>query len=313
MSIECVLCTYNGADHISQQLESIEYQTCSFDKLIVCDDASKDNTVEIISSWSKSTDIHVEIIVNDSCLGVVGNFEKALSYTKGDYIFFADQDDVWMPSKVELSMECMKNLESKYGQQMPCLVHTDLSVVDRELNIIHKSFMNNQGLNHIYDREKQICSLMAQNFVTGCTMVINRALKEKATPFPTGIIMHDYWIALVAAMSGRLGVVDVPTILYRQHGRNTVGAVRYLSVKNLLKISNVEDMLASIGSMLKQIRAVTEYKDGALVIDKQCVRNFLEDVDKHRYYKVLLSSVRKQGILCNIFFKIYMMVYMLKN
>ena len=313
MNIECVLCTYNGAEYIREQLESISHQTCRPDRLIVCDDDSQDSTVEIVADWSRTAGFQVDIFINEPGLGAVGNFEKALFLTTGDYIFFADQDDVWLPEKIELAMKLMKDMESEYGLEMPCLVHTDLMVVDKQLQVIHRSFLENQGLQHIYNEESLLPCLMAQNFVTGCTMLINRALKEKALPFPRDIIMHDYWLALAAAMCGKIGFINVPTILYRQHGRNTVGAVKYLSLGNMLRVFKGEDMLSRIDATVRQLRSAAAYKQGELAAGHSCIGEFLAHIDRHEYLKMLCSSVRKQGFLRNLVYKFYMMVYMAKR
>lgn len=305
-----MLCTYNGAEYIREQLESIGNQTYQPDRLLVCDDASTDDTVKLVTEWSKTAGFQVDIFVNEAGLGAAGNFEKALSLAKGDYIFFADQDDVWLPGKIELTLQEMQSLEKKHGKQTPCLVHTDLTVVDRHLQVLHKSFLQNQGLQHIDDEESLLPCLMVQNFVTGCTMVINRALKEKALPFPRDIIMHDYWLALVAAMSGRIGFVNAPTILYRQHGSNTVGAVKYLSLSNMIKIFKGEDMLSRIDATVRQLRSAVAYKQGELVADNTCASEFLKSIDRHEYLKMLFNKARKQGFLRNLVFKFYMMIYM---
>lgn len=313
MNIECVLCTYNGAEYIREQLESISRQTCRPDRLIVCDDGSQDDTVEIVAEWGKTAGFQVEIFINDPGLGPVGNFEKALALTTGEYIFFADQDDVWLTEKIDLAMKLMKKMESEHGREMPCLVHTDLTVVDKQLKVIHRSFLENQGLQHICDEESLLPGLMAQNFVTGCTMLINRALKEKALPFPRDIVMHDYWLALAAAMCGKIGFINVPTILYRQHGRNTVGAVKYLSFGNMLKVFRGEDMLARIDATVRQLRSAAAYKQGELAAGNSCISEFLEYIDRHEYLKMVSSKVRKQGFLRNLVYKFYMMVYMAKR
>lgn len=313
MSVECVLCTYDGAEYILEQLESIGRQTRRPDRLIVCDDASHDNTVGIVRAWSRDVPFQVDIVINDSSLGAVRNFEKALTLTRGEYIFFADQDDVWLPEKMEISLSEIRLLEKKYGEQTPCLVHTDLVVVDRQLQVMHKSFLENQGLRHISEEGKQLSCLMVQNFVTGCTMVINRALREKALPFPKNIIMHDYWLALVAALCGKLGFVDRSTMLYRQHGKNTVGAVKYFSLKNMLKVLKGEDMLSRIDATVRQLRAAAACKQGELTAGHECIEEFLGHIDRHEYMKMLFSKVCKQGFLRNLAFKFYMMAYMVQR
>ena len=309
MSIECVMCTYNGSEYIQEQLESIAGQTCPIDRLIICDDGSVDNTVAVVGEWKKSAGFKVDIYVNENSLGAAGNFERALSLAEGDYIFFSDQDDVWLPLKVELSLREIKKMERRYASQVPCLVHTDLTVVDKQLHVIHRSFMENQGLCHV-EEGRQLSCLMAQNFVTGCTMVINRALKEMAMPFPKDIIMHDYWLALAAVLWGHLGFVDKQTILYRQHGKNTVGAVKYFSLRNMLKVLKGEEMLARIDATVRQLRSVATYRQGNFTAGHVCVKEFLENLDRHKYLEIMFGKVSKQGVLRNLAFKFYLMIYM---
>ena len=313
MSVECVLCTYNGSEYICEQLDSIGRQTYKIDRLIVCDDASTDDTVKLVSAWRESADFRVDIYVNESGLGAAGNFEKALSLTKGDYIFFADQDDVWLPEKIDQSMREMSRLEKTYGKQMPCLVHTDLTVVDKKLQLIHRSFLRNQGLRHIEDENRLLPCLMVQNFVTGCTMVINRPLKNQAVPFPKYIIMHDYWLALAAALYGKIGFVNRPTMLYRQHGNNTVGAVKYLSLGNMFKVLRGEEMLARIDATVMQLRSIAARNSADSSKGNRCIFEFLGSIDRHEYLKIMFSKAKKQGFLRNLVFKFYMMVYMAKR
>ena len=185
--------------------------------------------------------------------------------------------------------------------------------MDKKLQVLHESFLKNQGITHIFDEKKQLPYLMAQNFVTGCTMVINRALKEKAMPFPENIIMHDYWLALVASLTGKIGFVDKPTILYRQHGDNTVGAVKYLSLSNIPKVLNFKGMLSRIDATIKQLRSLVNYKNGELIADNKYVIEYLRNIDEKNYLKIILSNVRKQGTLLNIVFRYYVMCYMTKG
>lgn len=311
--IVCILCTYNGEKYIYDQLESIFQQTIRINRLIICDDASIDNTVKIIKKWQKNVDFPVSIYENDYSIGCIRNFEKALSLATSEYIFLADQDDVWLPNKVEITMKELKCLEDLYGKDTPCLVHSDLIVVDKDLQVLHKSFLKNQGINHVFDEKKQLQCLMVQNFVTGCTIAINRALKDKAMPFPKNIVMHDHWLALVASLTGKIGFVDKPTIFYRQHGRNTVGAVKYMSLTNIINAFSTREMLSRVAAIIGQLRTVHNYKNGELVINDNYITTFLHNIDGRDYVKILLSDVRKQGILCNIAFKYYLICYILKK
>jgi hypothetical protein len=133
-----------------------------------------------------------------------------------------DHDDVWLPNKIALSLEHMRELEARYGPDTPLLVHTDLIVVGRDLEILAPSFFGYQRLD---PSRNGLNALLMSNTVTGCATMVNRALYERARPIPDQAALHDHWLALVAAATGRIECLAEGTILYRQHGGNTVGAI----------------------------------------------------------------------------------------
>lgn len=147
-------------------------------------------------------------------------FAELLNACDDDYIMFCDQDDVWKPQKIEITLAAMKKAEQENGG-LPILVHGDLSVVDSSLNVISDSFFEFQRL---YQENVSLPKLLVQNYVTGCTVMINRALKEKCSPIPKECIMHDWWLGLVAAACGKIVCISEPLLLYRQHEGNQVGA-----------------------------------------------------------------------------------------
>ena len=134
----------------------------------------------------------------------------------------ADDDDVWRPDKIAVTLAEMRRLEAVVGEETPVLVHTDLAVVDRQLRTVSASLARSQRL---AAHETRLARLLVQNSVTGCTVMVNRALANLVGEPFDGIAMHDWWLALIASAFGHLAFVDVPTVQYRQHGHNTVGAV----------------------------------------------------------------------------------------
>jgi hypothetical protein len=134
-----------------------------------------------------------------------------------------DDDDVWLPDKIEKSMEMMRKTEQKVGADKPVLVHSDLTVVDDSLNIISNSMFQRQYLDA---GRCQLNHILAQNIVTGCTMAVNPSLVDMVNEkgIPKHAVMHDWWFAIVAAAFGTIAFVQTPTILYRQHRQNVVGA-----------------------------------------------------------------------------------------
>lgn len=141
-----------------------------------------------------------------------------------DYFMFCDQDDVWNPDKIEITLKRMQKVEKK-NPKKPVLVHTDLEVVDQNLNSLGASFVRYRALDA---KITAINRLLVQNNVTGCTMMINRPLLEKALKLSniSAIAMHDWWFSLVASLFGEISFIDQATIKYRQHGDNVVGATK---------------------------------------------------------------------------------------
>lgn len=219
--VDIVIGTYNGARYLQEQIRSIVSQTHTNWNLYIRDDSSKDETVSIIQSFAKN-EPRIQVVRDDlGNLGVIGNFNCLLEKTQSDYVFLSDQDDVWCAEKIELSLDRIRELESQHGQEVPILVHTDLVMVDQELQVLSESFFAFRNLN---SQSASLAQLLAQNIVTGCTIVANRALLLKALPIPLDSAMHDSWLALVAATFGKIGFLDQPTMLYRQHDSNTLGA-----------------------------------------------------------------------------------------
>ena len=218
-----LLSSYNGARFIAEQVESIRRQTLADWILLVRDDGSSDETLRILQSLAAAEPRIVLLRDGRGNLGPAQSFgalmEAALD-TGAGYVAFADQDDVWHPDKLDHQMKTLRTRETSVGRSVPLLVHSDLSVVDDELRLIHPSFLSFQGLGQ--DRGAPLQMLLAQNFVTGCTTVINRALLRAALPLPD-VVMHDWWLALCAAALGQLLCHPSATVLYRQHGRNAAG------------------------------------------------------------------------------------------
>ncbi len=222
VKISIALCTYNGEKFLQEQLASIAAQSLRPDELVVCDDLSNDNTIAILSEFKTWAQFAVHIHRNENNLGPVKNFEKAISLCRGDYIFLCDQDDVWLPNKIELSLQKMAQMEAAYGADAPLILHTDARVVDAKLNLIAESLWHFQKSNPA--KGKILNRLLLQNTATGCTILLNEALKKKALPIAEDAMMHDWWLALVAVTFGHLECLHEPLILYRQHGGNDTGA-----------------------------------------------------------------------------------------
>lgn len=232
--INILLASFNAGRFLQEQLDSIISQRCDEWQLNVRDDGSTDDTVTLLNGYA--TRQPGKFFVEISSLLVKGsacrNFASLLEKSSAEFLFFCDQDDVWLPDKIEKTLAAMRAAEEQFGADTPLLIHTDLCVVDRNLQPIAPSFWKYQNLNPQLGAE--LNRVMPQNVVTGCTVMINRPLAELAIPIPEDAIMHDWWLALVAALFGQVVYLDEATILYRQHGENSVGAKRW-GLKRIFK------------------------------------------------------------------------------
>ena len=228
-TIHILMATYQSEAYIIAQLESIMKQTYQDFQLIIRDDASTDQTLPFIEEFSQSYRGKIRLIKGKKNVGAKKNFALLMQEARSDYVMFSDGDDVWLSEKIAQSLFEMQKLEEKYGKKIPLLVHTDLAVVDRSLKILSPSFFNYSKLNP--HTALSLNRLVTHNVVTGCTILMNRSLCDLASPIPAEAIMHDWWIALVAATFGQIGFVPHATILYRQHGKNDIGAKNWRSFK----------------------------------------------------------------------------------
>jgi glycosyltransferase involved in cell wall biosynthesis len=222
--IDILLATFQGAKYIEQQIDSVLSAMTPGSRLLIRDDGSDDRTPDILKRYAKANKNIVLIEDSIGRLGVRSNFSRLLQLSDADYITFCDQDDVWLPGRISTPLDRVLKLEKKFGKDRPILVHTDLVVVDKDLQVISPSLWNFCRLNP--RNNKSLNRLLVQNVVTGCASIINRSLANLAQPFPSQCAMHDWWLGLVAAAFGHSEYVKEPSVLYRQHSNNTVGVVQ---------------------------------------------------------------------------------------
>jgi len=229
--IEVLLATYNGQAFLTEQMNSLLAQEGAELRVLARDDGSLDGTVEILERYARDFPERVSILHSPGRLGGQGSFSWLLGQAQASYVAFCDQDDVWASNKLRSLFERMQRLESELGKDTPLLVHSDLAVVDRNLQPIHTSFWSYSGIN---PARQELAQILVKNTVTGCALLANRALIEKARPIPDEAAMHDHWLALVATVFGHIEEIHEPLVVYRQHANNAVGAQAY-GWHNILK------------------------------------------------------------------------------
>lgn len=231
--ITVLLATYNGSKYVRQMIDSVLAQDYQDFHLVLSDDGSKDDTAAILEEYAQANPQKITHYRSGQRFGNAQNHFMHLlqQFHATPYVMFCDQDDFWHADKMGKTLQKMQEIE-KDG--LPAMVHTDLQVVDGELKQMDPSFMHFSKLKG--DR-LALNRLLVQNVVTGCTMMLNKPLAELAcSRMPEGkILMHDWYLALIAAAMGNAGYLPEPTIDYRQHGNNVVGAKNTRSFSYILK------------------------------------------------------------------------------
>lgn len=218
---QILLACYNGRSYLDEQIASLVAQSETDWELLVRDDGSFDGTNAILRRWA-AKDERITLLEGGGSTGSAKeNFARLMQAADGAYVLFCDQDDVWHPDKLQKSRDAMRALEQTHGTKAPLLVHSDLRVVDQNGGEIAPSMAAYQKLDLT---RTGFCQMLSQNVVTGCTVMINRALLEKGRDLPQEAVMHDWYLALIAACFGAVGVVAETTIDYRQHAQNQVGS-----------------------------------------------------------------------------------------
>lgn len=213
--ISVCIATYNGANYIREQVDSILSQIGAADEIVVCDDQSSDDTISILAAYN---DPRIRIHRNEVRLRHVRNFEKAMSLSRGDYIFLSDQDDIWVPGRVQVMMSKLNEDPSLN------LVASNFDLIDGEGKVIGE-FRNLGAAKKA--RLAQIGSIfLGRAPYFGCTFLLRRDLLKSCLPIPKGIESHDIWFALVASSTGSVLNLQVPTLLHRVHGGNVSVAKR---------------------------------------------------------------------------------------
>lgn len=214
--VSIAVATYNGEKYLREQLDSIYNQTYKNIEVIVCDDCSSDKTVEILEEYCKK--FRLKYFVNETNLGFVKNFEKAISLCSGDYIALSDQDDVWTENKIET---LLKNIADNL------LIHSDCELIDANGKTI-KKFWKGEIKSH-----KCFEDFLFSNAVTGCTTLFKKDLLSYVLPFPERLAYHDWYLAIVAAKLNQILYISDVLTKYRQHIEQDTGTKKPSKLQSL--------------------------------------------------------------------------------
>lgn len=267
--VEIMMAVYNGETYLPEQLDSILAQSDEGWHLTVSDDGSTDGSTDILDGYAGKYHDRIARLRSGCRFGNArDHFFYLMSQCDSEYMLFCDQDDVWYADKLLRTREELERAEREYGADTPILVFSDQTPTDAALKPLAHSLMRyqNQYFEHFDYR-----SILMQNVVTGGATGINRALAKLAArgAGTGGVIMHDWWLAAVAARFGRIIYIDEPLGLYRQHGENAVGA------KGVDSAAYIANRLGRLGEVR---RSILRKKAQASAFEA-CYRDRLEAAD----------------------------------
>lgn len=228
--VQILLATHNGEAYLAEQIESVVRQTYTNWTMLIHDDGSTDGTLKVARRFRDQYPSRIKLVEDGIVLASAkANFSHMMALSEAGYVMFCDQDDVWLEDKIEISMDVLVNKENEVGKDKPLAVFSDVRVVDEHLSLISDSIWRYQGTGPALASSLQ--RLAVRNCLTGCTMALNRAAINVASPVPDRAVMHDWWCGLKILQSGGVLLpICAPTVNYRQHGANAVGALKKESI-----------------------------------------------------------------------------------
>ena len=294
--VSVIIGTYNGSKYIETQLQSIIKQSYSNLEIIIVDDASTDNTIEIVENIAKGYN-HIHVHAYDINVGYIQNFERGIALASGKLIALSDQDDWWHPSKIESLVEHINDKDLIYCDS--AFVNEELQLTGERFSTIKNLFSSTNPLNFLID-----------NCVSGHAMLFKKTLFEKAKPFPK-LVPHDWWLTYLAALNNGITYLDKPLVHYRLHVDNVIAS-------NTEKKEKVEKLIernirlrqfynASHSSNHKSEKIVLKFRDSynSSTFFSNMKRALLFFKYKKDVLKILKKSEFKKIIFClNMFFKI---------
>lgn len=296
MQISVIMATYNGREYIQEQIESILNQSVQPNEIIICDDASKDDTVSIVESVLSKSCIKYHIKTRQKNEGVLNNFIDAINLASGDVVFFCDQDDCWINNKIEKMM----NVFEKNPEIM--LVYSNADLVDAKLNSLGISLW--ESIRYKPQKTKSLFSeMLSRNVVTGMCMAARREWILKDMHF-SEYMLHDEFLGWRASLENCGYPINEKLVYYRQHANNVVGCKKIRGFETLEKtkllIHNSSERTKNKFNDLKNIPGISGENYSSLLdaYDFYVFRSSLHKEKKVRsllyFFKMVLSGRYKK-------------------
>ena len=282
--ISVVLSSFNGAQFIEEQLISIIEQTIKPDEIIVCDDGSTDDTIQILKKFEASNQI--KLVVNNSNLGILANFKLGASLANSNnYIAFSDQDDIWLPNKLTTNFEAILQLEANPSNSAtPCLVYSDLTFINEKGMTLNNSFYNLMGLDKF---EHCFETALFGSLLLGCTIFMNAPMRAEFLSAPDNkLFYHDAWLSLLGFSIGKIYFINTPLVKYRLHNNNA--SLQKFKKRNrfLNACNHIKKILLNSNYLQNELTLARNFKhqyQAQLNPDHQLILDSFLSLD-HKYY-----------------------------
>ncbi len=290
--VNVLLSTYNGEKYLGELLDSLANQSYSQLKITIRDDGSSDNTISIIKSFTMNWN-NIEFIRGDN-LGVINSFFTLLKEAEhSGYYAFCDQDDVWFPDKTERAVDAI----NRYPVSKPVMYCSAYSLVDENLKPIGKPSKTT--------KKPGFGNALVENIATGCTVVINNAARDVLiTKLSQNALMHDWWVYLVISAVGEVIYDPSPSILYRQHASNVIGAKANVINKwaNRVRQYKTRDGERLISRQVSEFYELYKCEMDNKILEM--TEKFLNDRFINRVSNVFNSPFYRQSVIDTLIFKI---------
>lgn len=275
-SVSVAMCTFNGSDYLKEQLESILCQTVLPNELVVCDDCSTDDTVEILKMFSALCAFPVKLYSNHRRLGITKNFEKAISNCSGDIIILADQDDVWFPNKVERMVHTFR------GDPDCGFVFSNAGLIDSQGLKLDGSLWSSRSFDKHksmqFDSGEQLSVLLkGGGYVFGMTLAFRSDYRSILLPInsESSLCTHDTWIVLILSAIGVRGIsIKDNLVNYRQHAKQVSGAGQKTQLFGRLKVlkkgftDGYDDLAGAFDRIAERVSGTSNMKNQRLLLGK---------------------------------------------
>jgi glycosyltransferase involved in cell wall biosynthesis len=274
MTVSVAICTFNGAVHLREQLQSIRRQTRPPDEIVIGDDGSTDDTLKLVHAWASDESVaRVRILPAQERLGVTRNFERTIAACTGDVVALCDQDDVWEVDRIERQVEALRH------RATVSLTFSDALLVgstgENLGRTMFQSIRFSRSEQAAIDAGGAFETLLKRNVVTGATTMIRRELFDLSAPFPPEWI-HDEWLAIIGAATGDVGCTSEALIQYRQHAHNEIGAAD-----------------PTLGNRMRRVMQPRGDRNAALAVKFDILRTRLEELDERVPDRLIRLSAAK--------------------